>query len=90
VTDIFGHIGYALILAGMFLVSAKNAWGWFYRLIGEVIWLVIGIQLGMSSMIIWGLVFIALDLKTFIVWLRHDLKQKSMIDQEQEVAYDPR
>ena len=71
-TDIFGHLGYSLILAGMFLVSKKNAWGWFFRLLGEIIWLIIGVYLEMSSMVLWGLVFVALDVRTFYTWLRED------------------
>ena len=70
--DILGHFGYALILAGMMLVSAKSPWGWALRLLGELVWLLIGVELGMSSMVLWGLVFAALDVRTFYTWLRED------------------
>ena len=70
--DIFGHFGYALILAGMMLVSAKNPYGWALRLVGEFVWLLIGVHMEMSSMVLWGLVFAALDVRTFYTWIRED------------------
>lgn len=60
--DAFGHVGYTMLAIGMLLIARGKALGWAFRLIGEFIWLVIGIYLGMSSMWIWGGVFLVIDL----------------------------
>ena len=60
--DAFGHVGYTILAVGMLLIANGNALGWLFRLVGEFIWLVIGVCLNMSSMWIWGGVFLVIDL----------------------------
>ena len=66
--DVLGHIGYASIALGMYLVTLKNSWGFAFRFVGEVIWLVIGLLLGMSSLLIWGVIFMGIDIYGFVKW----------------------
>lgn len=60
--DAFGHVGYTLLGIGMLLIAQGKALGWAFRLAGELIWLVIGLYLNMSSMWIWGGLFLVIDL----------------------------
>lgn len=52
--DAAGHAGYALLLAGQLCIARGLRAGWFLRLGGEVVWLVIGWALGSSSIVLWG------------------------------------
>ena len=60
--NFWGHIGYIAIAVGMFQIARGSISGWGVRLIGEVIWIGIGVSLGMSSVWIWGLVFVGIDI----------------------------
>jgi hypothetical protein len=66
--DFFGHLGYASIMVGMFLLARRNAYGWVARLLGDAGWVALGFALGMSSIILWGLVFIAVDISGWRKW----------------------
>ena len=66
--DIIGHIGYAFLMAGQILLTAKSAWGWALRFIGELTWISIGFYLGMTSIWSWGIVFAAIDVRGFFKW----------------------
>ena len=70
--DVLGHIGYFSIAVGMYLVTLKNLWGFAFRFVGEVIWLVIGLLLGMSSLLIWGVIFMGIDIYGFVKWRREN------------------
>lgn len=64
-----GHIGYIFIVMGMLLLAEQNTYGWAFRAIGEVLWLVVGIRMRLSSIWFWALVFIGLDIYGFTSWL---------------------
>ena len=68
--DILGHVAYSSLAFGMFLLARKNLWGWVFRFIGEVGWLWIGVQMGMSSIWTWGLLFLAMEVYGFWSWRR--------------------
>ena len=70
--DMLGHIGYLSIAVGMYLVTLKNSWGFAFRFFGEVVWLVIGLLLGMSSLLIWGVIFMGIDIYGFVKWRREN------------------
>lgn len=67
-TDLLGHVFYASLFAGQFLITRKSAWGWLFRLVGDVGWSIIGLCLGLTCIWAWGLVFIATDVKGFLTW----------------------
>lgn len=69
-TDFWGHIGYIFILIGMILLTRKNIWGWVCRFIGEVVWLLVGLSMGMSSIWFWGSIFLVIDVVGFLKWKR--------------------
>jgi hypothetical protein len=68
--DIAGHFGYAFIALGMFLIAQKSKWGFASRFTGEVIWLIVGWLMQMSSIWTWGLLFLVIDGYGFIKWSR--------------------
>ena len=70
--DIAGHFGYAFIALGMFLIAHKSAWGFASRFTGEVIWLVVGWLMQMSSIWTWGVLFLVIDAYGFIKWGREN------------------
>ena len=59
ITDLLGHVAYLFIFSGMWLLGKKNIWGWPLKAVGDVIWLVLGIQLGMSSIWMWEIGFLS-------------------------------
>jgi hypothetical protein len=70
--DIAGHFGYFFIALGMYLLTLKSAWGFASRFLGEVIWLVIGVMMNMSSIWTWGLLFLIIDAYGFVKWRREN------------------
>lgn len=68
--DIAGHVAYAILAGGMFLLSKKSKWGWILRFIGEWFWVVIGLLMGMTSIWFWGLIFMCIDMRGFYKWWR--------------------
>jgi hypothetical protein len=73
--DFFGHIGYGLIAAGMFLLSRKDKNGWILRFAGEGVWVVLGFALGLTSIWTWGLIFLGIDITGYVKWLASERKQ---------------
>ncbi len=70
--DIMGHFGYAFIAMGMYLITLKSAWGFACRFTGEIIWLVVGVLMNMSSIWTWGILFLFIDMYGFIKWRREN------------------
>ena len=70
--DMLGHIGYLSIAVGMYIITLKNLWGFAFRFIGEVVWLVIGLMLGMSSLLVWGVIFMGIDIYGFMKWRKEN------------------
>lgn len=66
--DHWGHVGYALLFLGQALVTQKMAAGFALRLAGELIWLVIGLRLRMTSIWIWGAAGLVVEVYGFIAW----------------------
>jgi nicotinamide riboside transporter PnuC len=72
--DFLGHIGYANLTLGMILIARKNIWGWLFRAIGEVIWVVVGLMLGLSSAWMWGTIFLFIEAYGFWKWRKEAKK----------------
>lgn len=66
--DTWGHIGYLLIFAGMSLLGRKAKLGWISRLLGDGVWCVVGLTLGMTSIWLWGLAFMMNDVLSYRRW----------------------
>jgi hypothetical protein len=63
--DIFGHLGYAMLISGTWLVGKKKRVGWLLRLGGSTTWMVLGFCLGLSSIYLWSAGFMAVDVFGF-------------------------
>ena len=68
--DLFGHLAYAVIVAGTWLGAKGYASGWALRVIGGGGWLTLGIFMEMSSIIFWSAVFILVDSVAFVRQVR--------------------
>ena len=68
--DLFGHIAYAAVLAGMVLLARQNPYGWLVKAVGDGGWVALGIVMGMSSIITWATFFVVLDLVGWAKWHR--------------------
>ncbi len=68
--DMLGHVGYAFIALGMLLITKKSAWGFASRFTGEILWLIVGLKMEMSSLWTWGILFLIIDAYGFIKWRR--------------------
>lgn len=66
--DFFGHFFYASLFLGMLLLSAKDYRGWVFRFLGEAGWIVIGLAMGMSSIVVWGIIFMVVDVWGYLEW----------------------
>jgi hypothetical protein len=72
ILDVFGHVFYASLAFGMFMLARKSSWGWVFRFIGEAGWLWIGIEMGMSSIWGWGALFLCMDAFGLYRWTRKE------------------
>lgn len=70
--DLFGHVAYLLIFLGMIALGRRKQIGWVLRLLGAAIWLVLGVQLGLTSIWMWEIVFIGTDLYGYYLWRKHE------------------
>lgn len=66
--DAVGHLGYILLMVGILMVGRSMTAGWLLRFLGEVIWVVLGTIMGMTSIWIWGSVFAVIDFYTWRKW----------------------
>ncbi len=66
--DVLGHIGYLCLALGMFLLARKVIWGWAARGTGEAIWLLIGVEIQMSSIWVWGVIFLIMEVYGYCLW----------------------
>lgn len=68
ILDLCGHFFYALLALGMVLLARKSRWGWVLRFAGEIGWIAIGLEMGMSSMWTWGALFLVMDVYGYVNW----------------------
>lgn len=73
--DFFGHWGYAYIGLGLLFLSWGDKWGWAFRFFGELIWIILGFMMGMSSIWLWGFIFLGVDAYGFYKWKKQEDKE---------------
>ena len=66
--DLIGHLGYIMLIVGSMLVGRNRASGWALRLGGSIVWAVLGVLMGMSSIWIWSAAFAAVDYYNWRKW----------------------
>ncbi len=70
IVDALGHLGYALLFGGIILIGRKWAVGWLLCLAGDLIWLGLGVEMGMTSIWSWQVAFLAMALYNWRRWRR--------------------
>ena len=70
--DIAGHLSYILLAVGMFRLAIRQRDGWWFRFLGEAGWVVLGVEMQMTSIWVWGLFFMLLDINGFVNWRERD------------------
>ena len=73
--DYFGHWGYAFIGLGLYYLGLGDKVGWLFRLFGELVWIILGIWMGMSSIWLWGIIFLAVDIRGYFAWKKNEAAQ---------------
>jgi len=66
--DIAGHVGYAMLAIGNWMIGDKRIWGFAWYFVANLIWLWIGWSLGMSSIFLWEVVFLSLAVRNVYKW----------------------
>lgn len=64
-TDAIGHAGYLIIAYGTWMVAAGKNRGWLVRIIGQLIWLGLGLHLQLTSIFLWELIFVTIDARGY-------------------------
>jgi len=68
VTDVLGHVFYALLVVGNWLIGNKKIWGFAFYFVANLGWLWIGWEIGMTSIWFWEIIFVALAARNFWKW----------------------
>lgn len=61
VQDFAGHLAYIALCVGLILLGREDRRGFPLRAAGELTWVVLGWQIGASSIVTWGLVFVVVE-----------------------------
>lgn len=67
-TDLLGHVFYVLLIVGTVRLGRRKMDGWLFRIAGESGWAYLGIEMGMSSIVVWSLIFAAADTFAYLRW----------------------
>jgi hypothetical protein len=67
-SDAAGHLAYAALLLGQWLVTGRHRHGFALRVAGSLAWAGLGLALGMSSIVLWSLAFAAVDARAWWRW----------------------
>lgn len=68
--DIMGHVSYIFIVLGMALLARGRTVGFLFQSLGAFIWMICGIFLGLSSMIIWNTVLVIIGIYGYVKLLK--------------------
>lgn len=66
--DLLGYLGYSILSIGIFLIGRKKISGWYFRALGDAVWICIGFSIPLTSMWIWGFVFLGMEVYGYRTW----------------------
>ena len=66
--DLAGHLAYVLLIIGSILTGNMKRTGWLFRFAGSASWVVLGIFMGYSSIVIWSAAFAVTDYRNWRKW----------------------
>lgn len=75
--DLLGHVAYLFLMTGTYLVGRNNGIGWGVRAVGDVVWMGLGVAMGLSSIWLWSGVFLMIDISAWSKWRRAKLEARS-------------
>ncbi len=64
-----GHVGYALVMLGTYLIGEQLAVGWGVSILGGLVWLGLGIKMEMTSIWVWESIFLVNALWAWSKWI---------------------
>jgi len=71
--DLLGHLAYVFILLGLWYIArGPQIRGWKFRVVGDFLWVIIGIKLNLSSVWFWSGIFLGIDC---VGWMREARKK---------------
>lgn len=65
-TDYVGYFGGALLAGGMYLATKGWSHGFLMRCLGHLLWVGVGVRIGMDFLIFWGTMFFLVDLIGYV------------------------
>ena len=68
----------AVSMISVFLTGSKNNWTWLFAIIANVIWLIIGIQRGMTVIIICSCIYLVLSFRGAYMWVFKNNKGEAL------------
>ncbi|MEK0325350.1 MAG: nicotinamide mononucleotide transporter [Nitrosopumilus sp.] len=72
--DFIGWIATAIVIFGTCLLSQKKKSGWLIRVVGNVLWVVVGFMTGLTSIIACEGTFILVDMIGYFKWKKDEDK----------------
>ena len=67
--DLVGHLGYVLLFGGILVLAEKHWAGFAMRMVGELIWGVLGWRMRSTSICGWCFVGLAIEARGLYRWL---------------------
>jgi len=67
ILDLIGYLGYTLLAVGMFLIAKDDHRGWTLRALGEILWIGVSANIGLTSGVIFGVLFLVIDLYAVLI-----------------------
>jgi hypothetical protein len=68
VVDIAGWVAYIVLFCGTLILQNKNRTGWAFRGTGNLMWMVLGWKLHLTSVMVWGVIFFLMDVRGYWKW----------------------
>jgi hypothetical protein len=73
IIDLLGHVSYMLVFVGTLLVANKKASGWLVKMLGGLLWAVVGATyLKLSSVFLWEGLYFLVCLHAYLKWRREE------------------
>ncbi len=74
--DTLGWIATVIVLYGTWRVTKKETSGWLLRIVGDALWVVVGLMTGITSIIACEGTFVVLNTIGYLKWRKDEDKQR--------------
>lgn len=62
------HCLYVILIFRTILLSQKRKIGWLFAVTADLGWVIVGLVIGLYSMVMWSLVFATMDFRGYLKW----------------------